>query len=175
VGSELTINDEIALKIKQVLAEVFNDGTLVDEIGSDADLIEEYGLDSLQTISFLLKTEDTFDIQLDFENLPRPRTPSRAIGPARAGRRVAVESRGRVRRLQGARRPGRTPGPHLDLLAPLDHPGPARPCVLVRPGPPGRAVALVPVATPAPGHCPELPLPPTSPERPHDLKVSLAY
>jgi acyl carrier protein len=69
LGSELTINEKIAAKIMQVLTEVFNDGTLAEDIRPDADLVEEYGLDSLQTISFLLKTEDIFDIQLDFENL----------------------------------------------------------------------------------------------------------
>ena len=59
--------------------------------------------------------------------LPRPRAPPRAIGPARAGGRVPVEGRGRVRWRQGTGRPGRAPGPVLDLLAPVDHPGPARP------------------------------------------------
>jgi SRSO17 transposase len=41
---------------------------------------------------------------------------------------------GRLRCRQGARRPGRTPGPQLDLLAPVDHLGPARPRVLGRAG-----------------------------------------
>lgn len=62
-------SDEITAKIRQVLAEVLNDGTLADDIHPDSDLIEEYGLDSLQTISFLLQAEDTFNTQLDFENL----------------------------------------------------------------------------------------------------------
>src|SRR5438874_2268162 len=70
--------------------------------------------------------------------LPRPRAPPRPIGPARARDRVAVEGGGRVRGRQGTGRPGRAPGPVLDLLAPVDHPGPARPCLLVRPGQPGR-------------------------------------
>jgi len=43
------------------------------------------------------------------------------------------KNRGRVRWRQGARRPRRAPGPQLDLLAPVDHPGPARPRI------PGRA------------------------------------
>ena len=66
--------------------------------------------------------------------LPRPRPRPGAIGPAGAGSRVPVEGRGRVRRRKGTGRPGRAPGPQLDLLAPLDHPGPARPRVPVRPG-----------------------------------------
>jgi SRSO17 transposase len=65
---------------------------------------------------------------------PVPPCPARA----RARGRVAVEGRERVRRRQGANRPGRAPGPVLDLLAPVDHPGPARPRLLVRPGQPGR-------------------------------------
>jgi SRSO17 transposase len=71
--------------------------------------------------------------------LPRPRPSPGAAGPARADGRIAVEDRGRVRRQQGARRPGRAPGPPLDLLAPLDHPGPARARLLARRGrQPGR-------------------------------------
>src|SRR5437763_7233591 len=128
--------------------------------------------------------------------LPRPRPSPGAPCPARAGRRVAVEGRGRFCWRQGTGRPERAPGPVLDLLAPVDHPGPARPRLLIRPGQPGRrqppgrraadpadpprdpppahrpvpatsrtsgTAALVPMATPAPGHRPELSLPPTSP------------
>ncbi|CAM3935431.1 acyl carrier protein [Kibdelosporangium persicum] len=55
--------------IKTVLAGVLASGITPAEIRSDADLVEEYGLDSLQTISFLLGIEDAFDIELDYETL----------------------------------------------------------------------------------------------------------
>ncbi|SMD15975.1 acyl carrier protein [Kibdelosporangium aridum] len=55
--------------IKTVLAGVLGTGITPAEIGSDADLVEEYGLDSLQTISFLLGIEDAFDLELDYETL----------------------------------------------------------------------------------------------------------
>lgn len=57
------------LTIKTVLAGVLGSGITPDEIHSDADLVEEYGLDSLQTISFLLGIEDAFDLELDYETL----------------------------------------------------------------------------------------------------------
>ena len=45
------------------------------------------------------------------------------------GGRVALEDRGIVPSRQRPDRAGRTPGPALDLLVPLDHPGHARPCL----------------------------------------------
>ncbi len=63
---------------------------------------------------------------------PRP-GPRSSTGPCTAPV-LDVRPGGRVRGRQGAGRPGRAPGPHLGLLAPVDHPGPARPRVLVRPG-----------------------------------------
>ncbi|ALG14597.1 acyl carrier protein [Kibdelosporangium phytohabitans] len=55
--------------IKTVLAGVLGPGFTPEQIASDADLVEEYGLDSLQTISFLLGIEDAFDLELDYETL----------------------------------------------------------------------------------------------------------
>lgn len=55
-------------QVKTVLAGVLTDRSVAD-IDTDADLVEEYGLDSLQTISFLLGVEDAFDLELDYENL----------------------------------------------------------------------------------------------------------
>lgn len=65
--------------------------------------------------------------------LPRPRPPPGAAGPAGVRGRIQMEGRGRIRWREGTRRPRRAPGPLLDVLAPLDHPG-ARPRLLVRPG-----------------------------------------
>ena len=70
----------------------------------------------------------------EYAFLPRPRAPSGAIGAAGEGGRIPVEGGGRVRRRQGTGRAGRASGPELDLLAPVDHLGPARRRVLVRPG-----------------------------------------
>ncbi len=61
----MTIED----RVKLVLAKVLDNGTTAEEIGSGADLVEEYGLDSLQTITFLLAIEDEFDLELDYPKL----------------------------------------------------------------------------------------------------------
>jgi acyl carrier protein len=61
--------DEIEDKVRGVLVDVLANGMSTEEVGRDADLVEEYGLDSLQMISFLLGIEDTFDLELDYENL----------------------------------------------------------------------------------------------------------
>jgi len=50
--------------------------------------------------------------------------PTRNAG---AGGRDPLAGRRELPSRQGLRRPGRTPGAHLDLLAPLDHPRDARP------------------------------------------------
>lgn len=61
--------DEVYVRLKEVLASVLLNGTEATDIDTDADLVEDYGLDSLQAISFLLKVEDAFDIELDYESL----------------------------------------------------------------------------------------------------------
>lgn len=60
---------EIEERVKIVLAKVLDNGLTAAEIGSEADLVEEYGLDSLQTITFLLAIEDEFDLELDYPQL----------------------------------------------------------------------------------------------------------
>jgi acyl carrier protein len=60
---------EIEDRVKIVLAKVLDNGLTAGEIGSEADLVEEYGLDSLQTITFLLAIEDEFDLELDYPQL----------------------------------------------------------------------------------------------------------
>ena len=64
----------------------------------------------------------------------RARAPARYRWPGWSRPPDPAGNRGRVRWRQGARRPGRASGPQLDLPAPVDHLGPARPRVLVRPG-----------------------------------------
>lgn len=61
--------DDVENKVRAVLVGVLSNGLGATEVGPDADLVDEYGLDSLQMISFLLGIEDTFDLELDYENL----------------------------------------------------------------------------------------------------------
>jgi acyl carrier protein len=61
--------DDVENKVRAVLAGVLSNGLPADQVALEADLVDEYGLDSLQMISFLLGIEDTFDLELDYENL----------------------------------------------------------------------------------------------------------
>jgi acyl carrier protein len=61
--------DDVENKVRAVLVGVLSNGLSADEVALEADLVDEYGLDSLQMISFLLGIEDTFDLELDYENL----------------------------------------------------------------------------------------------------------
>jgi acyl carrier protein len=63
------MNDDIDLEIRAVLATVLDNGMTAHDISVDADIVTDYGIDSLQMISFLLSIEDTFDVQLDYDNL----------------------------------------------------------------------------------------------------------
>ncbi len=58
-------------KIKELLAEILSENSPVsaEEIDENASLLDEVGLDSLQLINFILRVEDEFDIEIDFENL----------------------------------------------------------------------------------------------------------
>lgn len=60
---------ETISRVKKVLAEVLPDFGSADDVPSDADMVQELGLDSLQAINFLLRIEDEFDIELDYDNL----------------------------------------------------------------------------------------------------------
>ena len=60
---------DIENRVKTVLAKVLDNGVTAEQIGSEADLVAEYGLDSLQTITFLLAIEDEFDLELDYPSL----------------------------------------------------------------------------------------------------------
>ena len=63
------MSDEIDFEIRAVLASVLDNGITADDISVDADMVIDYGIDSLQVINFLLAIEDTFDVELDYENL----------------------------------------------------------------------------------------------------------
>ena len=53
--------------IKQLLAEVTEKPELASTLSNEADIMNEVGLDSLQTVTFLFKLEEAFDIEIDFE------------------------------------------------------------------------------------------------------------
>ncbi|MDI5962363.1 acyl carrier protein [Streptomyces sp. SL13] len=56
-------------RVKKVLAEVLHEVVPPEAVTVEADMVQELGMDSLQAIQFLLRIEDEFDIELDYENL----------------------------------------------------------------------------------------------------------
>jgi acyl carrier protein len=56
-------------KIKKIIAKVLEEPGLENSLSDNADLINDVGLDSLQMIDFMLKIEEEFDIEMDFESL----------------------------------------------------------------------------------------------------------
>ncbi len=56
-------------KIIQIISEIKNDDSLLSKINDKTDLINDIGLDSLQMINFLLKLEDEFNFELEFDSL----------------------------------------------------------------------------------------------------------
>lgn len=57
-------------KVKEIIVKVKNDELFTKElINDDTHLINEVSLDSLQLINFMLRVEDEFKIQIDFDNL----------------------------------------------------------------------------------------------------------
>jgi acyl carrier protein len=63
------MSEDTIEQLRQILAETLEDPNIVNSIGYETDLIYDVGLDSLTMINFLLKTEDQFDIEIDYENL----------------------------------------------------------------------------------------------------------
>jgi acyl carrier protein len=59
----------IGEKLSKILADVKEDSSIINKINDSTDLINDLGLDSLQMINFLLKIEDEFNIEFDFDNL----------------------------------------------------------------------------------------------------------
>ncbi|WP_054741176.1 acyl carrier protein [Cellulosilyticum ruminicola] len=54
-------------KIKEILVEVSEKPELMEALQGDFNIIEEVGLDSLQMINFILRVEDEFDVEIDFD------------------------------------------------------------------------------------------------------------
>jgi|GEM_PF-706386 acyl carrier protein len=58
---------EIAVKLKEIIAEVKGNGFNTDSINDATNLIKEVGIDSLQLINLILSIEDEFEVEIDFE------------------------------------------------------------------------------------------------------------
>lgn len=54
-------------KIIEMISEIKNDISLLETLNGQSDIIEETGMDSLQLINFILKVEDEFDVEIDFD------------------------------------------------------------------------------------------------------------
>lgn len=51
----------------RILSEIKNDPGLLETLNGDSDIINGVGLDSLQMINFVLRVEDEFEIEIDFD------------------------------------------------------------------------------------------------------------
>ncbi|MBT2290217.1 acyl carrier protein [Paenibacillus albidus] len=54
-------------KIIEIIAEIKEDPTLLHKLDESSDLSQDAGMDSLQIINFILRIEEEFDIEVDFE------------------------------------------------------------------------------------------------------------
>jgi acyl carrier protein len=55
--------------LKQILAKIKSDPGLVARLPDDADLVDQVGLDSLETLQFMLEVEAVLAVQIDFDKL----------------------------------------------------------------------------------------------------------
>ncbi|WP_017811279.1 acyl carrier protein [Paenibacillus shenyangensis] len=58
------------VSVEQIIAmisEVKEDPACLTRLDSDSDIIHDAGLDSLQLIHFILRVEENFDVEIDFE------------------------------------------------------------------------------------------------------------
>ncbi|WP_010244002.1 acyl carrier protein [Acetivibrio cellulolyticus] len=55
-------------KIMDFICTLKGDPSIREKFGSQSDIVQDIGLDSLQLINFILKVEDEFDIEIDFED-----------------------------------------------------------------------------------------------------------
>lgn len=66
---KLSIRGEIGMtnKIIKMISEIKEDPSLLDTLNGQSDIIGESGMDSLQLINFILKVEDEFEVEIDFD------------------------------------------------------------------------------------------------------------
>ncbi|MEE1742630.1 phosphopantetheine-binding protein [Streptomyces sp. BE147] len=60
---------DVETRVKKVLVDIFKGKFEAHEISVEADIVQDLGLDSLQAIEFLLRVEEEFDIELEYESL----------------------------------------------------------------------------------------------------------
>ncbi len=57
-------------KVKKIIVEIVEDSDLrIENITDSANIVEDIGLDSLQLINFMLRIEDEFGIEIDYDDL----------------------------------------------------------------------------------------------------------
>lgn len=54
-------------KLIKIICEVKEDDSLIERISNSTDLLNEVNIDSLQLINMILRIEDEFDIQINFD------------------------------------------------------------------------------------------------------------
>jgi acyl carrier protein len=59
----------IEATLRSHLAEICEQPELARTVGPDVSLVEDLGLSSLKMVLLLLRTEDSFDIEIDYETL----------------------------------------------------------------------------------------------------------
>jgi acyl carrier protein len=55
--------------LKHILGKIKSDPALAACLGDEANLVDEVGLDSLETLQFMLEIEATLAVQIDFDKL----------------------------------------------------------------------------------------------------------
>lgn len=65
----ISIKREVPMQeqIIAMISEIKDDAQLANRLNEHSSIMEDGGLDSLQLITFLLKVEERFDIEIDFE------------------------------------------------------------------------------------------------------------
>ncbi|MDP4095721.1 phosphopantetheine-binding protein [Paenibacillus sp. P96] len=54
-------------QVIRMISEAKEDPGLADKLNGGSDIIHDAGLDSLQLVHFMLKIEDEFDVEIDFD------------------------------------------------------------------------------------------------------------
>lgn len=59
--------NEIAQKVLSILVEVKENSIAADQFTAESRIVEDIGLDSLEMINFILRVEDEFEVEINFE------------------------------------------------------------------------------------------------------------
>lgn len=54
-------------KIAEIIAELKEEPSLAEELSASSSITEDAGLDSLQLVNFILRIEDEFGVEFDFD------------------------------------------------------------------------------------------------------------